>query len=153
MKIQNTFYENLSIKQRVTLSLEAVARDDEDEGKRLVRTCPKKTYTMNDDAFTKPIEVFFSLGMAIACDIREALLKYALTREIDLPEQGKVFLQKTVNLTEAWKRFALSFGVQEGSIEGLSVPESAYMSLIEEMLPEPEEDVVYEYFEEWIALT
>jgi hypothetical protein len=45
-------YDQLEPNERFRLDLLAVARGDEQESERLVRTCPRHTYTMNDRAFT-----------------------------------------------------------------------------------------------------
>jgi hypothetical protein len=45
-------YDQLEPDERFRLHLLAMARGDEQESERLVRTCPRHTYTMNDRAFT-----------------------------------------------------------------------------------------------------
>src|SRR5919112_473712 len=45
-------YDKLEPDERFRLDLLAMARGDEQESERLVRTCPRHTYTMNDRAFT-----------------------------------------------------------------------------------------------------
>jgi hypothetical protein len=51
MNIKPMIYDNLTIQQRITASTEALMRNDIGELKRLVETCPKKTYTQPDQAF------------------------------------------------------------------------------------------------------
>ena len=45
-------YDQLEPDERFRLDLLAMARGDEQESERLVRSCPRHTYTMNDRAFT-----------------------------------------------------------------------------------------------------
>lgn len=148
MKIRDKFYETLTIKQRIALALEATARGDDTEKEKLVKTCPKKTYTQNDDDFVQPIEKFFDMALAVECDIRENLLMYSLTRELEM-EEGQVFLQRVSNLKEAWKQFASSYGIKEESIGQLKLPESDYMHIVRFALPEAETEVVNKYCNVW----
>lgn len=46
------YYNRLTAAERFALDVEAMARGDEEESERLVRTCPRHTYTMNDPGFT-----------------------------------------------------------------------------------------------------
>src|SRR5918998_6894075 len=45
-------YDKLSPEERFRLDVLAMARGDEQESERLVRSCPRATYTTNDRAFT-----------------------------------------------------------------------------------------------------
>ena len=44
-------YDKLTPEERFRLDLEAMARGDREESQRLTRTCPRKTYVMNDWGF------------------------------------------------------------------------------------------------------
>ncbi len=44
-------YDRLTPEERFRLDLEAMARGDREESERLTRTCPRKTYVMNDWGF------------------------------------------------------------------------------------------------------
>jgi hypothetical protein len=46
------YYGKLTAAERFALDVEAMARGDKEESERLVRTCPRHTYTMNDPGFT-----------------------------------------------------------------------------------------------------
>jgi len=50
--IKPMVYEALTPKQRVIATLEAEARDDQAEVRRLVETCPKVTYRANDERYS-----------------------------------------------------------------------------------------------------
>jgi hypothetical protein len=46
-----TLYEHFQPPERLTLLLEAMARDDQNEIERLQRSCPRASYTGQDPAF------------------------------------------------------------------------------------------------------
>ena len=45
-------YDRLSSEERFRLDVLAMARGDEQESERLVRSCPRATYTTNERGFT-----------------------------------------------------------------------------------------------------
>ncbi len=151
MKIKDNLYESLTMRQRIALALEAAVRGDEQERKKLVQTCPKKIYRMNDGVFTDAIDLFFDISLIVACDIRENLLLYAIAREQEMGE-GSIFLQRVSNIKEAWKQFVLGYGVQESSLQELPPPESCYMFLVEGRLPMPQSKEVDRIYNDWKAL-
>ncbi len=57
MNIKPAVYENLTPHTRVLATLEADARGDTAEIKRLVQSCPKKNYTMNDAVYVDTLRV------------------------------------------------------------------------------------------------
>lgn len=52
MNIKPQIYESLTPRQRVIASIEALARGDEEEKRRLVKSCPKKSYLQTDTAYS-----------------------------------------------------------------------------------------------------
>jgi hypothetical protein len=62
------FYDRLDPDERFRLVLEAAARGDEEEIKRLRDTCPRETYTAIDIAFTDRISGSFKITM-ILCQV------------------------------------------------------------------------------------
>lgn len=55
-KLSTRLYERLTSEERFRLALEAMARDDQEEMRRLAESCPKKTYGIRDPAFTDLID-------------------------------------------------------------------------------------------------
>ena len=47
-------YGRLTPEERFKLDMEAMARGDEEESRRLVETCPRRSYVMNDGASIGP---------------------------------------------------------------------------------------------------
>lgn len=66
-KLSLRLYEKLTYKERLSAFLEALAREDHEECERLVRTCPRKTYSMVDADFgdlvdgTRDIAIAFTI--------------------------------------------------------------------------------------------
>jgi hypothetical protein len=68
-------YDQLEPDERFRLDLLAVARGDEQESERLVRTCPRYTYTMNDRAFTGRWTGVVEITLRVFIPIEQLLCK------------------------------------------------------------------------------
>lgn len=68
-------YDQLEPDERFRLDLLAVARGDEQESERLVRTCPRHTYTMNDRAFTGRWTGAMEITLRVFIPIEQLLCK------------------------------------------------------------------------------
>ena len=64
-------YDRLTPEERFKLDVEAMARGDTEESRRLVDTCPRRTYTMNDPGFTWRWDGAIHLTMAMLMDLRQ----------------------------------------------------------------------------------
>jgi len=64
-------YDRLTPEERFKLDVEAMARGDKEESRRLVDTCPRRTYTMNDPGFTGRWDGAIHLTMAVLMDLRQ----------------------------------------------------------------------------------
>jgi hypothetical protein len=73
-------YHQLTPSERFRLVLEASARDGEEERARLVRLCPRKTYTMTDLAFTDRCDASRDLAVAIALDLGHRVAQATMLR-------------------------------------------------------------------------
>jgi hypothetical protein len=58
-------YDRLTPQERFTLDVEAMARGDEEESRRLVDACPRRNYRMSDLAFSGRWQT--TLEMVLAC--------------------------------------------------------------------------------------
>jgi hypothetical protein len=67
-------YQNLDPKQRVVACVEALARGDEAEDRRLSESCPKLTYVQTDRRFEDTMHDLLGLAMAIEADLKECVL-------------------------------------------------------------------------------
>ncbi|MEP1696770.1 MAG: hypothetical protein ABJJ69_09565, partial [Paracoccaceae bacterium] len=82
-KISPLVYENLTPQQRVVAYVEALARGDEKERRRLIRTCLKEAYIQPDLRFSDSIENLLGLAMAVQCDLQECILCWFLAIQVD----------------------------------------------------------------------
>ncbi len=65
------YYPNLTGQERFQLAIKATAAGNESETNRLIKTCPKKDYRMNDAAFLDRMEAAETLTFAFALDFTE----------------------------------------------------------------------------------
>jgi hypothetical protein len=63
-------YDHFTPPERLTLVLEALARGDEGEVRRLASSCPRKTYTAPDAEFGDRVRVAFDTVAVVCIDLR-----------------------------------------------------------------------------------
>ena len=63
-------YGRFTAPERLTLTLQAMARNDEAEVLRLRDSCPRKDYSGNDIAFTERMDLLFDTMAVVCIDIR-----------------------------------------------------------------------------------
>ena len=68
-------YDRLTPQERFRLDVEAMARDDSEESRRLVDTCPRRSYTMTDVGFSGRWDGALQLCMAALLDFRYTTAK------------------------------------------------------------------------------
>jgi hypothetical protein len=68
-------YDRLSAEERFRLDVLAMARGDMEESERLTRTCPRRTYTMNDAGFGGRWTGTHELGLRIYIALSSPLTK------------------------------------------------------------------------------
>jgi hypothetical protein len=61
-------YDCLTPEERFRLDVEAMARGDKQESRRLTDTCPRRTFTMNEPGFTGRWDGAIHLTMAMLMD-------------------------------------------------------------------------------------
>ena len=69
------YYDRLTPEERFQLDVLALARGDEEESERLVASCPRRTYTMNDWEFAVRWRVAWELAMLAYIDVVRPLEK------------------------------------------------------------------------------
>jgi hypothetical protein len=62
-------YDQLTPRERLQLMLEAQAREDMAEVRRLWETCPYKEYRMRDAAFADPVQAVLKIVLAMSIDL------------------------------------------------------------------------------------
>jgi hypothetical protein len=69
------FYDRFTPEERFRLDVEAMARGDSEESRRLVDTCPRRSYTMTDVRFSGRWDGAIQLCMAALLDLRYTTAK------------------------------------------------------------------------------
>ena len=68
-------YDRFTPEERFRLDLEAMSRGDEEESRRLVDSCPRKSYTMSDIAFTDRWLASEVITLSVCIDLAQHLSK------------------------------------------------------------------------------
>lgn len=121
MNIKLQIYDNLTPKQRIIASIDAMARGDEEERLRLIKSCPKKSYRLTDSAYSFRIETLQQMAMAVECDMRGLSLDYLgqlLSHEKSekelLPNTSTI--QEMLNIREAWHDLLEGQGIEPSAM-------------------------------------
>lgn len=118
------FYDRLTAEERFRLDMEAMARGDEAESRRLVESCPQKTYTQNDDAFVRRCEAAKEITLCLCIDLLGRLGKLDMVRAFRevLPYGRTVFANEThaayLDGHEAGSRYAWEKAGETGDPPG-----------------------------------
>lgn len=150
MQIKPIVYENLTPRQRVIATIEAEARDDQDEVQRLVKSCPKKNYRANDAAYAETLENLMNLALAVECDLRGnalALMTWSFMDEINIEVNdglAQKLLQNIINTRTAWEKTLQEAGISPESMYKAVPLQSPFFGFIEAVLPDPEPETVAE---------
>lgn len=68
-------YDRLTPQERFRLSVEAEARGDEEDARRLVDSCPRRQYRMNEVAFTGRWDTARQITLAMCLDLSQHLAR------------------------------------------------------------------------------
>jgi hypothetical protein len=71
-------YDRLTPEERFSLDVEAMARGDEDESRRLVDTCPRRNYRMTDVAFSGRWLTTFEMVLALCVDLTQHMSRLSM---------------------------------------------------------------------------
>ncbi len=75
-------YDRLTPQERFRLDVEARARGDEEESRRLTATCPRRTYTMNDWGFAGRRHAAMELTMAVLLNLTPSIAQLRMIEAI-----------------------------------------------------------------------
>ena len=120
-------YDRLEADERFRLELRAAARDDHEELRQLLRTCPRKSYRMNDAAFAERAECARLLALLVVGEIRPHFARAAVLRAS----------------AEVTKR-ALVFGMESALAALESVPSEEELAEVDEAIAESSLPKVFE---------
>lgn len=73
--VQTFHYDRLTPEDRFRLVVEAMARGDEQEVERLVNSCPREAYKMNELSFSNRVRASQEITMALCFDLTAHLAK------------------------------------------------------------------------------
>jgi hypothetical protein len=101
-------YARLRVQERFQLTVEALARGDEQEAERLANTCPRKTYTMNDVAFSERFRASQLISSYVYAELVEVL---STLRAIEACREAVETYEELLfsSLEQATEEAALSF--------------------------------------------
>jgi hypothetical protein len=122
-------YDRFTPEERFRLDVEACARGDEQESRRLLERCPRRTYTMNDWAFSNRWQTAMKLTDAVCFDLSHRLSNLRTIdalREV-LPHVRIPYRQEAEDAYfsghEAGSRYAWRRAGMEGDPPGWGPPE------------------------------
>lgn len=162
MNIKPIVYENLTASQRVIAAMEALARNDDKEHERLLKTCPKKTYSMEDYEFTGKMNALHDLALAVECDLRGCAISmighlFVSYKKDNSIENAEEFLedslsqgQELISIKQAWLELCEEENIASETVESAFGHMKHYgVKLAEEILNraclEADTDTVEEY--------
>jgi hypothetical protein len=76
------FYDRFQPEERFRLTLEALARGDEEEAERLSDSCPRRTYTMNDLAYGDKVRGGLQITMVVCLHLTPSLAQLRMIRAL-----------------------------------------------------------------------
>jgi len=71
-------YDRLTPEERFALDVEAMARGDEEESRRLVDACPRRNYTMTDVAFSGRWMTTLEMVLAMCVDLTQHMSRLSM---------------------------------------------------------------------------
>lgn len=121
--ISNSTYENLTISQRIIASIEAMARGDDEEKLRLIKTCPRKTYTQTDAKYGDTMEKLINLAIMVECELRGQALSFYIASWLSEREdkvyweEKEKFIKNVHTITRAWNITLENMGIKPETME------------------------------------
>ena len=91
-------------------SIEAEARTDEAEVKRLIQTCPKIHCTQNEYAYADTMATLFQLDLLMQRNLLEIIVYYYCIRNKDV-ETAIKWAKKAATYEEAWRQVIEDLGI------------------------------------------
>jgi len=147
--IARNVYMKMKPDQRVIACVEALARKDEKEFRRLVDSCPMVTCHQTDPRFSKKIDTLMDLALAVQCELKESALRYFVALRVDA-RFAEQHLQAFANTRFAWQRILEAMGLTEQLMRLAGPPRSPILELIERRAPEPDRKHSTEIATEWL---
>lgn len=109
-QIKSSAYENLTPQQRVIAAMEACARDDGDELRRLRDTCPKLIYKMTDAKYSDTMQSLSILAITVENDLRGLAIGFLLSCDEENCDRF-AFLSSILSIRDAWHEILNGRGI------------------------------------------
>lgn len=142
MQIKSKIYEQLSVRQRVIATIEAMSRSDDDELGMLYRTCPAKVYRQKDIAYSLCLDRALDMHVAHEHELLNLALTYMWLDSVDptrFEKQKKGILQKMANIEGAWDLFTANLGITKDVMTKAGIFRNEFLTVLIEAAPEPNE--------------
>lgn len=117
MKDVSKHYDALTPQERIVLTVEALARGDTVDSHRLMDSCPKKRYRMNDANYSVAFSTLKTFALTSLANAYQSLARANLalgTFAAGRDESLATYIFHTarqLSFLEAWKRFCDSIGL------------------------------------------
>lgn len=138
MQIKPMIYENLTAPQRLTAVIEAFARKDEAEVDRLMDSCPKKTYRINDWSFSRGLQKLMHMTLHVECILYRKVIAVVIALMAERDEMIDPLLQSISDTQAAWNETLRSTGISPGVLQKASGFEPRFIEMLTELLPDSE---------------
>lgn len=141
--IAQQVYDKLTPRQRIIATIEAEARDDAEEVRRLVKSCPKKTYTMNDANYAEEMQMLLADSMSLECDMSHMAINYLLLEKCGKgnPES---WLTGMATLQAAWDAELEERGIDPAAMAKAGCPRHPLIDWLLDSAPPPTAEAVQE---------
>ena len=151
-QLADSMYRTLTAEERIIASVEANARDDENEIEKLIQTCPRKNYKSTDRAYSQRMDYLFAIQMAVEADLTQNALDYAVMNFIDIDPKKAVFVQekarqRIIDIQTAWHGFLEDKGINPETMDQMAMKmRHPYLNmLLDCTLCIPDDEIVKTY--------
>jgi len=111
MTIPTEIHARLSASERIRAAVSAIARGDTEELRTLQETCPKKSYSMTDPAYSDGMDRLLMLALAVESALQGLALDFYFTARMGEHEAGNEAVTGSASLESAWREFLAEMGI------------------------------------------
>lgn len=131
-KIKDTVYTILSPRQRVAATIQALARNDDADIKRLRETCPKQRSLATDDAYAETMSALLKVGLGVESDLRGLAIDYLAANAASgqETEHQAAIVRVFASIREAWRRQAWELQIDFDDLHSACGPRHDYVEAL-----------------------
>ena len=147
MNIKSLIYDNLTTQQRLIASIEALARGDDSEHEKLVKTCPKKHYQQADYLYSGVLQGLMATAVSVELDLTKdalSMIACCMAESPAMEDKAGDFLQRISNCHTAWTETLEVMGLDPEAMAKLIKPlrHPIVDCILAAELPDPEGEAV-----------